>query len=179
MDRVQAQQQRRWTLITVVALATLGLASTAAAKGPVSLQGWLAGGYHRSISLDDNGMDLRGGADLKLGPIALGIGGRFGTDRFDKEGTTRGAIYGNFTLFIPIPVVRPYLQLGAGPIWAKQLDGTGSPPRIGLHQGIGVDILIPNHIAIGVLLDVDENLSREGAAPDIGFSGLVVFKLRL
>jgi len=174
-----AHTRARWTSLAVAALLLLGVATTASAKGPVGLQGWLAGGYHRSISLSDDGLDLRTGADLKLGPIGIGVAGRFGSDRLDRDGTIRGAIYGNFTLFIPIPVVRPYLQLGAGPSWAKQLDGAGAPPRIALHQGVGVDILIPQHGAVGVLVDVDENFSREGAAPDIGLSGLVVVKLRL
>lgn len=170
----------RWMMMLVaVTLLTLGVATSAAAKGPVGLHGWIAGGYHRAFTLDDNGLDLRGGVDLKLGPIALGVGGRFGTDRLDRDGTTRGAVYGNFTLFLPIPVVRPYLQLGAGPCWERQLDGAGAPARIGLHQGIGVDILIPEHLAIGVLVDLDENLSREGRPTDVGLSGMVVFKLRL
>lgn len=169
---------RRAAVLAGLVLA-LGIATGAAAKGPVGLQGWLAGGYHRAITLDDNGLDLRAGGDLKLGFIGLGVSGRFGTDRFDKQGTTRGAVYGDFTLFIPIPVVRPYLRVGAGPVWARQLDGAGAPPRVGLHQGVGVDVLIPQHVAIGVLVDLDENISREGAPTEVGLTGLVVFKLRL
>ncbi len=165
-----------WVL---VALALMATGAPAAAKGLASLQFWGAGGYHRAFTLADNGLDLRGGADVKLGFIGVGLSGRWGTDRLDGEGVTRGAAYLDLVLYIPLPVVVPYLRLGAGVCGIYPEIRNTQTMRLGLHQGIGADILIPKHGAIGLMVDVDENLNRETGHTEVGTTASVVFKLRL
>lgn len=166
-------------MVLVAAGLVILLAGNASAKGIVGLQTSVGAGYHRAFTLDDNGLDTRLGIDLKLGPVGLGLVGRFGSDRLDGDGVLRGAGYFNVTLFLPTPVVVPYLQLGAGVSSFRPDIGSASGSRMAFHQGIGVDILIPKHLAIGLFVDVDENVDRDSRDTEAGLSGLVMLKFRI
>ncbi len=172
---------RRLEIAMVLATAglVLLLVGNASAKGIVGLQASVGAGYHRAFTLDDDGLDTRLGVDLKLGPVGLGLAGRFGTDRMDGDGVLRGAGYFNVTLFLPTPVVVPYLQLGAGVSTYKPDIGSTNGTRMAFHQGIGVDILIPKHLAIGLFVDLDENVDRDTRDTEAGLSGLVMLKFRI
>ncbi len=170
----------RIATLTALALACLITAGQAAAKGPLGAQFWIGGGYHRSITSPDNGIEVRPGADLKIGPLGLGVSGRFNSDRIaDGAGPLRSAWFFDVTLFLPIPVVVPYFRVGVGMSWLIDQIGGGEPPRLGLHQGVGFDVLIPKHGAIGMLFDVDESLDRGDWSADVGTTWLIVLKLRI
>lgn len=166
--------------ILVLVAGCLTVAPPAQAKGPLGFQAWIGGGYHRSITTPDNGIEFRPGVDLKIGPVGLGISGRFNSDRIvDGNGPFRSAWYFDATLFIPLPVVVPYIRIGVGMQWMIDQVGGNDPLRLGLHQGVGVDILIPKHLSIGVLFDVDEGLDRGDWSADVGTTWLIVVKLRV
>ncbi len=170
----------RSAVTLALALACLTMAGQADAKGPIGAQFWVGGGYHRSITNPDNGLEFRLGAGLKIVPVGLGVSGRFNSDRIaDGNGPFRSAWYFDFTLFLPLPVVVPYLRLGVGMSWLIEQVGGNDPLRLGLHQGVGVDFLIPKHLAIGILFDIDESLDRGDWSADVGTTWLITVKLRI
>ncbi|MDP7114333.1 MAG: hypothetical protein QGH45_20350 [Myxococcota bacterium] len=170
----------RGAALVALALLCLTTGGQAQAKGPLGAQFWIGGGYHRSITSPDNGIEVRPGADLKIGPLGLGVSGRFNSDKIaDGNGLLRSAWSFDVTLFLPIPVVVPYFRIGVGMSWLIDQIGGADPLRLGLHQGVGVDILIPKHLAIGVLFDVDESLDRRDWSADVGTTWLIVVKLRV
>ncbi len=121
-------------------------------------------------------MDLRLGADLRLGVLTLG--GEFRNQpawfREDKDPSTRSMGYFNLGFNIPLPKARIALRAGIGGGGASEEE-----TLFGFHESVGLHIFPKGPLGFGFAVDFDQTFVGEELSSQHGMGGNGFLLLRI